>query len=87
MVGIYLIELLAAFGLWTGRRLLPAWFIAVVAIVSIVVGGLVIVNVAVLFRVRYVFSMLLIILGARGATRLLSPLIPKGSDAGGDAPA
>jgi hypothetical protein len=81
-VGLYLIELLAAFSLWTGRRRLPIWFIALVAIMGIVAHGLVIVNVAVLFRMRYVFSMLLIVLGAGGAMRFLSPPVQKRSGAG-----
>ncbi len=81
-LGMYLIELLAIAGLWTGRRLLPVWFIVLVAIVGIIAGGLVVVNVAVLFRIRYVFSMLLIILGAGGAMRFLSPPVPRRSGAG-----
>jgi hypothetical protein len=82
MIGMYLIELLAIAGLWTGRRLLPVWFIALIAAIGIVAYGLVIANVAVLFRLRYVFWMLLIILGARGAMRFLSPPVSKRSGTG-----
>jgi hypothetical protein len=87
MIGIYLIELLAIAGLWTGRRRLPVWFIALVAAVGIIVYGLVVANVAVLFRLRYVFCMLLIILGAGGAMRFLSPPDSKRSAAGRHTPA
>jgi hypothetical protein len=71
-LAVYLIELLAVVGLWKGRRLLSAWFIALTAATGIVALSLVIVNVAVLYRMRYVFWMLLIVLGAGGATHLLS---------------
>ncbi len=82
MIGIYLIELLAIAGLWTGRRRLPVWFIALIAAAGIIAYGLVVANVAVLFRLRYVFWMLLIILGAGGAMRFLSPPVSERSGAG-----
>lgn len=67
---MYLIELLAIVGLWTGRRLAPVWFIFLVACTGMIALGLTVVNVAVLFRTRYVFWILLIIVGARGAMRV-----------------
>lgn len=82
--GMYLIELLAIVGLWTGRRRLPIWFIFLIAVTGIIAHGLVVANVAVLFRMRYVFSMLLIILGAGGAMRFLSPPVPKRSAGAGE---
>jgi 4-amino-4-deoxy-L-arabinose transferase-like glycosyltransferase len=72
MLALYLIELLAILCLWTGRRRLPVWLIFLVACFGIIAHGLVVVNVAVLFRMRYVFWMLLIILGARGAMRFFA---------------
>ena len=86
MLGLYLIELLAALSLWKGRRRLPIWFIALIVIIGIIAHGLVVVNVAVLFRMRYVFSMLMIILGAESAMRFLSPTDSKRSDAGEQSP-
>lgn len=79
---MYLIELLAILGLWKGRRRLPVWFIFLIATVAIIAHGLVVANVAVLFRLRYVFWMLLIILGAGGAMRYLSPPVSKRSVTG-----
>lgn len=72
MLLMYLIELLAIVGLWTERRRLPVWLLALSAVGGIVSLGLAVVNVAVLFRLRYIFLILLIVLGARGASRVLS---------------
>jgi 4-amino-4-deoxy-L-arabinose transferase-like glycosyltransferase len=77
MLGLYLIELLAIVGLWEGRRRLPVWLLAILAVMGIVALGLVVVNVAVMFRMRYVFWMLLILLAASGATRILSRLLAR----------
>ncbi|HEV2915758.1 MAG TPA: hypothetical protein VGX92_20925 [Pyrinomonadaceae bacterium] len=72
MVGMYVVEALAVVGLWSGRRRLPVWFIAVVALTGIIALGLVAVNMGVLFRLRYVFAILLVILGSGGALEVLS---------------
>jgi hypothetical protein len=80
MLALYLIELLAIFGVWSGRKRLPVWFIAIVALAGILALSLVTVNVAVLFRVRYVFMILVIILGAGGAVEALSLLGAKRSE-------
>jgi hypothetical protein len=74
MMALYLIELLAIFGVWRGRKRLPVWLLAIVAVAGILALSLVTVNVAVLFRVRYLFMMLVIILGAGGAVEALSLL-------------
>lgn len=68
---MYLIELLAALSVWRNRRRLPVWLLVAMASVGVTALGLVIVNIGALFRLRYVFWMLLIILGADGALRLL----------------
>jgi hypothetical protein len=72
MIAIYLIELLAIVGLWVERKRLTVWLLALFAATGIIALGLVVINVAVMFRMRYVFWMLLILLGARGARRILS---------------
>jgi len=81
---MYLIELLAVFGLWTGRRRLPVWLIALSAVGGIISLGLAVVNVAVLFRLRYFFLMLLIVLAAGGVQQILALRHSKRS--GADAP-
>jgi hypothetical protein len=68
MLTIYVIEMLALFGLWQSRRRLPAWLLLLIVIVSVTALGLVVTNLAALYRMRYVFWILLILLGAKGAT-------------------
>ena len=72
MLGVYLTELLAIVGVWVGRRRLSVWLMALVAVVGIVALGLVVANIAALFRLRYVFCMLLLIMAAAGARHALA---------------
>ena len=69
---IYIVELVAAIGVWFRRRQLSVWLLAAVCTVSFVAMGLVIPNVSIIYRLRYAFIMLIIILGADGALQLLS---------------
>jgi Dolichyl-phosphate-mannose-protein mannosyltransferase len=69
MLGIYAIEALCVVCLFRERRRLPVWLLALVTLLGVVMLGLAVANVAVLFRLRYVFSMLLIVLGAGGAVK------------------
>jgi hypothetical protein len=81
MLLVYLIEGLAVFGLWTERRRMAVWLIALSAAAGIISLGLAVVNIAVLFRLRYIFLMLLIMLAAAGARSLLSMRHSKGEPA------
>jgi hypothetical protein len=81
---MYVIELLASVGLWTGRRRLPVWLMALSAAGGMILLGLVVVNVAVLFRLRYFFLMLLIVLASGGVQRILSLRHSKRSNADAD---
>jgi 4-amino-4-deoxy-L-arabinose transferase-like glycosyltransferase len=67
---MYVVEVLALFGLWHSRRRLSAWLLALVASLGLVAFGLVVLNVATLYRMRYTFWMLLIIISAQGAVQL-----------------
>jgi hypothetical protein len=69
MLCIYAIEALCVLCLFRERRRLPVWLLALVALLGIVMLSLAVANVAVLFRLRYVFWMLLIVLGAGGAVK------------------
>jgi hypothetical protein len=71
---MYGVEALALFGLWRDRRRLPAWFLLSVAATGIIALGFVVVNAGALFRLRYVFLMLVVILGASGAEHILQRL-------------
>ena len=58
-------------GLWRGRRRAAAWLLLSVAATEMIALGLVVINVGTLFRLRYVFLMLLVVLAVGGAARLL----------------
>lgn len=68
---MYGIEVLTIICLWSYRKNLPAWLLFASAAVGILALGLVVANVATLYRMRYAFWILLIILGTKGALRLL----------------
>lgn len=67
----YVIECLALFGLWRERKHLSAWLLFLVVTLGAIAVGLVVGNVGALYRVRYPFWALLIVLGAGGADYLL----------------
>lgn len=71
---MYGIEALALVGLWHSRRRLSVWLLVLVAAMGLTAFGLVVLNVATLYRMRYTFWMLLIIVGAQGALRIFSRL-------------
>ena len=80
---MYAVEALALVGLWRGRGRLPVWLLASVAACGVTALGLVFVNVGALYRMRYVFMALLIIVAA-GAAACWPGRQPDGSP-GGDA--
>jgi hypothetical protein len=67
----YGIEGLALFGLWSRREHLTVWLLFLVVTLGAVAVGLVVVNIGALYRVRYPFWAILIVLGAGGADYLL----------------
>lgn len=67
----YLLALAAVICAYVERRNFSTWFLLLVALVNIVALGLIVTNIGSLFRLRYVFWMLIIIMGARGAIILL----------------
>ncbi|MGB7925285.1 MAG: hypothetical protein WCF57_18750, partial [Pyrinomonadaceae bacterium] len=52
---MYAIEALALVGLWKSRRRLAPWLLLIIALACVTALGLVVVNVAALYRMRYVF--------------------------------
>jgi hypothetical protein len=69
---MYLVELLALQSLWHRRRQLPAWLLAGAALIGVTALGLVVVNVGALYRQRYLFWMLFIVMGAETLARMLA---------------
>jgi hypothetical protein len=68
---LYLIELMALIGLWHKRREVSAWWLLLIPLIGCVSLGLVVTNVGALYRMRYVFVMLLVILGSYGFRQTL----------------
>ena len=67
----YIIECLALFGMWRQRKNLAAWFLFLVVSMGAVAVGLVVSNIGTLYRVRYPFWAMLIILSAAAVDSLL----------------
>jgi hypothetical protein len=65
---MYLCELLVLLGIWRSPRRLPAWLLLLISIFGLTALGLVVSNVGTLYRFRYLFWVLLIILGVNGIT-------------------
>jgi glycosyltransferase involved in cell wall biosynthesis len=70
---IYFVELMALLGIWRARKKLSAWYLFLVVSAGIVALGLVVPNVGALYRFRYSFWMLFIVLGAGGAHYVVVP--------------
>jgi len=85
-MAMYVVEGLAIVGLWgkgrkrRGRQGFSVWFLALVAAMGLISLGLVVVNVGALYRLRYVFLVLLILLAAEGAAQTLDWCRKKRSD-------
>jgi hypothetical protein len=67
---MYVVEALALAGLWQSRRRLATWLLLLIALACVTALGLVVLNVAALYRMRYVFWMLVILPGAYGAVKI-----------------
>lgn len=67
MLVTYFIEGLALIGLWHGRRRYSIWLLWLVSAIGITMLGLVVLNIGALYRLRYVFIILLIALATEGA--------------------
>jgi len=66
MLLMYVMYLSALVALWFERKRIPMWLIFTVASAGIVGLGLIVANVGALYRLRYAFWILLIVIGAQG---------------------
>ncbi len=67
---IYIVEILVLIGLWQSRANLSAWLLFFVTLAGVTAITLLVVNVGALYRMRYGFFVLLLILGAHGLVTL-----------------
>lgn len=66
----YILEILALIGLWHNRKSMAAWFLMGTTMAGMLALGLVVLNIGSLYRFRYPFLMLLVMLAASGAISL-----------------
>ncbi len=74
-LAMYFLYLAVALCLWRDRRSLKMWFVFSIAAVGLLALGLVVVNAGALYRIRYVFWMMLIVIGSRGFSQINADLI------------
>jgi hypothetical protein len=72
MLGLYIIEGLALACVLFQRRRLPVWLILATVMIGVTALGYVVVNISTVYRMRYAFTMLLIVLGAKGLFEIRS---------------
>lgn len=65
-LAMYFLYVAVGFCVWRERRNLRMWLLFLVAAIGIVALGLVVVNAGALYRIRYVFWMMLIVIAAEG---------------------
>ncbi|MDT4897471.1 MAG: hypothetical protein QOH25_2548 [Acidobacteriota bacterium] len=68
---LYIIELMALIGMYHKRRQLSAWMLFAVSVTGVTALGLVVTNVGTLYRLRFVFVILLVILSSEGIRQTL----------------
>jgi hypothetical protein len=69
---MYVFELMVPVGLWCRRKRLDAWLLFLASALGVMALGLVVTNAGALYRMRYVFWILLIIVGSAGLNRIFS---------------
>lgn len=71
MLAAYVLELFALFGVWRARQRLSTWVLLCVILFGVTTLGLGIINVGALYRLRYGFFVLLIVLGMYGLSQIV----------------
>ena len=69
---IYFMESLCVVGVWQRRRLFASWLLLFTAVLGCGAVAMVMVNVGSIYRLRYSFWMLIVVLGSGALVRLLS---------------
>jgi hypothetical protein len=67
----YGLEILALVGLWRVRKNLAAWLLAITVVSGLIALGLIVLNIGSLYRFRYPFLMLIVVLATGGITHSL----------------
>ena len=80
MLVTYLIELAGLFGLWFGRGRSSTWMLMLSVAVGVTALGLAMPNIGTMYRLRYAFWMMLVVLAAGGVSQLLSARTHRGGN-------
>jgi 4-amino-4-deoxy-L-arabinose transferase-like glycosyltransferase len=73
-LAMYFVYLAVALCVWRERRNQKMWLLFLVASIGMLALGLVVVNAGALFRLRYAFWILMVVLGSRGFSRINADL-------------
>jgi hypothetical protein len=63
---MYVVYVFAAIAIWRERHRLSMWLILLVAVTGMISLGLAVINLGALFRLRYFFWILMIVIAAHG---------------------
>ena len=80
MLVTYIIEAAALVGLWFGRGRLSTWMLMLSVAVGVTALGLAMPNIGTMYRLRYAFWMMLVVLAAGGVSQLLSARTHRGGN-------
>lgn len=69
-LGMYIFEAFAVAAMWRSRERLGAWLLLITATIGVTTLGLIVINLGALYRMRYCFWMLVIVVGAAGIARM-----------------
>jgi len=76
---MYVVYVFSAFALWRSRRNFAVWFLAVAAIACLIVLSIATPNVGALYRFRYPWWMLILIIGMNGVLELRGHVVRSGA--------
>ena len=70
---MYIFEFFAIWSIWRARHRLAAWYLLIVVFIGVTGLGLIVLNVGTLFRLRYAYWILLLVLGVGGLHEVFLP--------------
>ena len=70
---MYVVYAMAAIGVWQKRTKPATWYLVIIAVISLLTLGLVVVNMGALFRMRYAYWMIVIVLASGGFQYVVWP--------------
>jgi len=68
---IYVLELFGLVAVWQKRKALAVWLMVITVAVGVIAVSLIVLNVGALYRVRYPYWILIVLLGAGGVVRII----------------